>query len=422
MIRVSLHGVLIHLMKNKEISMTAVLDIFLKNIKVGVLTQLRDGRMIFTFDEAYINAKKRPILSQSYLDSYGELLVDTKAYNIFAPPFFSNMLPEGTLRDYLAKRGGIKPRQEFKMLYLLGEDLPGAVIARPSAEFSKAEDFIIESNEQNEAAQYQPLRFSLAGVQLKFSGLMGRNGGLTIPASGMGGDWIVKLPAADHDNVPENEFAIMHMAGKIGIPAPEIKLVPLKDIHGLPEFGKLRGSNALAVKRFDRGENGQRIHIEDFAQVYGVLPEKKYEGVNFKGITQMVWTLCGEDGLRDFIKRLTYTILTGNGDMHLKNWSFIYDDEYAPKLSPAYDLLSTVPYIPNDTLALKILKVNDMRLCDIALFEAMAEQAGVPKKVVIDTVKDTIEATRSVWADNKTHYEMPAEILETIDAHMRDVF
>lgn len=402
--------------------MTVVLDIFLNEIKVGVLTQLRDGRIIFTFDESYLNDPKKPTLSQSYLDSYGELLVDTKAYNVHAPPFFSNMLPEGPLRSYLAELGGIKPRQEFKMLHLLGEDLPGAVIARPSEEFGAADDFIIDEGDQNELPQNQPLRFSLAGVQLKFSGLMERQGGLTIPARGIGGDWIIKLPAADHDNVPENEFAIMHMAGEIGIPVPEVKLVPMADIEGLPEFGKLRGEKALAVKRFDRGENGARIHIEDFAQVYSVLPENKYEGVNFKGITQMVWTICGEEGLRDFIKRLAYTILTGNGDMHLKNWSFIYNDARTPTLSPAYDLLSTVPYIPNDTLALKILKVSDMKLCDITLFESMADKAGVPKKVVTDAVKETIDLTRSVWVDNKAHYDMPSDIKEMIDAHMKDVF
>ena len=401
--------------------MTAVLDIFLNDLKVGVLTQLRDGRMIFAFDEAYVNMKDRPTFSQCYVDRFGKLLVDTKAYNVHAPPFFSNLLPEGPLRTYLAQRGALKPTQEFKLLRLLGKDLPGAVIAKPSAEFVEPDDMRVEDTEKEGEEHALPLRFSLAGVQLKFSGLMERNGGLTIPASGMGGDWIVKLPAADHDNVPENEYAIMHMAGEIGIPVPDIALVPLGDIQGLPEFGKLRGSNALAVKRFDRGAGNKRIHIEDFAQVYGVLPDHKYEGVNFKSITQMVWTLCGEEGLRDFVARLAYTILTGNGDMHLKNWSFIYADGRTPSLAPAYDLLSTVPYIPNDTLALKMLKVSDMALCDLALFESLSEKAGVPKKLVLDTVKDTAEKTRSCWDQNKTHYEMPAEISEIIDAHMKHV-
>ncbi|MGH1457221.1 MAG: type II toxin-antitoxin system HipA family toxin [Alphaproteobacteria bacterium] len=400
--------------------MTVVLDVLLNDTLVGALTQLPGGQMVFSFDNAYFYEENRPVLSQSYYSETGELLLDPKAYNVNAPPFFSNLLPEGPLRNYLAERGEIKPSQEFKMLKLLGEDLPGAVIIRPSKEYSGDETDVEVAEGQGDTQV--PLRFSLAGVQLKFSGLMERSGGLTIPASGMGGDWIIKLPAADHDNVPENEYAMMHMAGEIGIPIPEIKLVPLTDISGLPTFGKLRGLNALAVKRFDRGDNGSRTHIEDFAQVFDVLPNNKYEGVNFRNITQMIWTLNGEDGLRDFIKRLAFTVLTGNGDMHLKNWSFIYKDARTPELSPAYDMVSTVPYIPNDTLALNILKVSDMHLCDIALFEKMAEKAGVPKKVVTDTVKETIELTRSAWSQNKAHYDMPSEITKIVDKHMKDVF
>ena len=400
--------------------MTIVLDVLLNGTLVGALTQLPGGQMVFSFDNAYFYEENRPVLSQSYYSETGELLLDPKAYNVNAPPFFSNLLPEGPLRNYLAERGEIKPSQEFKMLKLLGEDLPGAVIIRPSKEYS-GDEIDVEVSDRQDDTQV-PLRFSLAGVQLKFSGLMEQNGGLTIPASGMGGDWIIKLPAADHDNVPENEYAMMHIAGEIGIPVPEIKLVPLTEIIGLPTFGKLRGSNALAVKRFDRSEDGSRTHIEDFAQVFDVQPNKKYEGVNFSNITQMIWTLNGEDGLRDFIKRLAFTVLTGNGDMHLKNWSFIYRDGRTPELSPAYDMVSTVPYIPNDKLALKILKVDDMALCDVELFERMAEKAGVPKKVVTDTVKETIELTRSVWARNKAHYEMPSEITEIINSHMKDIF
>lgn len=399
--------------------MTVVLDVLLNDTLVGALTQLSDGQMVFSFDDAYLNDEDRPALSQSYYSAAGELLVDPQAYRVKAPPFFSNLLPEGPLRDYLAKRGEIKPNQEFKMLRLLGEDLPGAVIIRPSKEYSGDEIDVDTAGGKKD--NQIPLRFSLAGVQLKFSALLERNGGLTIPASGMGGDWIIKLPAADHDNVPENEFAMMHMAGEIGIPVPEIKLVPLNDIAGLPTFGKLRGSNALAVKRFDRNEEGGRTHIEDFAQVFGVLPDNKYEGVNFSNITQMVWTLNGEDGLRDFIKRLAFTILTGNGDMHLKNWSFIYRDGQTPEMSPAYDMVSTVPYIPNDTLALKMLKVDDMALCDIDLFERMAEKAGVPKKVVTDVAKETSEKTRSVWGNNKKNYALPSEIEEVIQDHMKSV-
>jgi serine/threonine-protein kinase HipA len=110
-------------------------------------------------------------------------------------------------------------------------------------------------------------------VQLKFSALAESTGGLTIPASGVGGDWIIKLPAQNFAHIPENEWAMLHFAGGIGIPVPETRLVPLEQISGLPRLGGLSGKMALAVKRFDR-EGKRRIHIEDFAQVYNVFPEK----------------------------------------------------------------------------------------------------------------------------------------------------
>lgn len=401
--------------------MSAALDIFLNDTRAGVLTQLPDGRILFTFDEAYINDPNRPVLSQSYFSASGKLLTDTRAYSVKAPPFFSNMLPEGHLREYLAARGGVKPNSEFPLLYLLGEDLPGAVIARPAdGSFLPVKN--AEEKEQEEKTEtQQPLRFSLAGVQLKFSALMERHGGLTIPASGMGGDWIVKLPSPAHDNVPENEYAMMHMAGEIGMEVPEVRLMPLSDIAGLPDFGKLRGTQALAVKRFDRAENGSRIHIEDFAQVYSVFPDNKYEGVSFQNIAGMVWTLTGEEGLRDYIARLAYTILIGNGDMHLKNWSFIYRDGHTPEMAPVYDMVSTVPYIPGDTLALKLVKTKNMMLCDLRLFEKLAEKAGLPKTLVLDTARETAEKTPEIWAKNKAHYALPADIEKTIDEHMKDV-
>lgn len=400
--------------------MTAVLDIFLNDRRAGVLTLLPDGRILFSFDESYVADSARPVLSQSYFSVDGELLTPTKTYSGKAPPFFSNMLPEGHLREYLATRGGIKPTHEFHLLYLLGEDLPGAVIAKPAEGFSlppkKEEEDLLKTKEAE-----QPLRFSLAGVQLKFSALMERNGGLTIPATGMGGNWIVKLPSPAYDNIPENEYAMMHMAGEIGIPVPEIKLIPLSSLAGLPDFGKLRGTQALAVKRFDRSDEGRRIHIEDFAQVYSISPEKKYEGVSFTNIAGMVWTLTGEEGLRDFIRRLAYTILTGNGDMHLKNWSFIYRDGRTPELSPAYDMVSTVPYIPGDKLALKFFNTKDMRQCDLRLFEKLAEKAGLPKKLVLDAARETAEKTREIWGKNKTNYVLQSDIEKIIDEHMGGV-
>lgn len=398
--------------------MTGLLQVYLNDTPVGTLTLLSSGNTFFAFDEHYLKAADQPTLSQSFFRPSGELIPESKASAGKLPPFFANLLPEGHMRLHLAERGNIKPSHEFRLIELLGQDLPGAIIVTPM-DGSPANLAIPEATQPDQGIQ--PLRFSLADVQLKFSAIAERRGGLTIPASGIGGDWIVKLPARNYTHVPENEYAIMDLASRIGIPVPEIRLIPLTDIDNLPEMGILAGKQALAVKRFDRMLSGKRIHIEDFAQVYNIVPEKKYEGVSFAGIANMVWTLTGETGLTDFIRRLTFTILAGNGDMHLKNWSFIYEDGETPVLAPAYDLLSTIPYIPDDGLALKLSDTKDMRVIGIEHFRKLVKKAQVPEHLVLQTVRDTMDLTFSAWTESNRHYDLPEEIRIGIQKHMEVV-
>ena len=120
------------------------------------------------------------------------------------------------------------------------------------------------------------LRFSLAGVQLKFSAVMEASGGLTIPAGGMGGSWIVKLPSARFAAVPENEYAMLALARAVGIAVPPNRLIEIGDIRGLPQDAGAMKGKALAVQRFDRGPGGEAVHMEDFAQVFGLFPDDKY--------------------------------------------------------------------------------------------------------------------------------------------------
>ena len=133
------------------------------------------------------------------------------------------------------------------------------------------------------------LRFSLAGVQLKFSGVMEATGGLTIPAEGVGGSWIVKLPSMQFNGVPENEYAMLELARRMGIDVPEVRLVPLNEIAGLPEDLARLAGHALAVKRFDRTDKGGAVHSEDFAQVFGLYPERKYERASYRNIAEVLW-------------------------------------------------------------------------------------------------------------------------------------
>ncbi len=394
--------------------MTDRLEVRLGDMLVGTLTLVTGDRSFFAFEESYLNEPNRPILSQSFFTRSGDLIPESKIVQTKLPPFFSNLLPEGHLRDYLATRGGIKPAREFKLIELLGEDLSGAVVIKPLDALANLK----ESDEEGAVQAGAPYRFSLAGVQLKFSALAESTGGLNIPARGVGGDWIIKLPAQNFASVPENEWSMLQLAREIGIDVPETRLVYLSDVAGLPDPGVLSGNKALAIKRFDRGEKGKRIHTEDFAQVYGLFPDAKYSKVSYANIANMVWTLSGENGLVDFIRRLVFNTIIGNGDMHLKNWSFIYPDGKMPHLAPAYDFVSTVPYIPNDSLALSLSGTKDM--CGISLvhFEKLVKKAQVPEYLVLNAVKETVAAVRDIWNKNQLYYPLPGEILTRIEKHM----
>jgi serine/threonine-protein kinase HipA len=136
----------------------------------------------------------------------------------------------------------------------------------------------------------------------------------------------VKLPSARFVGIPENEYAMMTLARKLGMDIPEIKLVPLEQIVNLPQNLESLKGPALAVKRFDRTPDGS-VHIEDFAQVFGVYPDQKYEMGSYKNIAEVIGIETGETGIAEFIRRLVFNTLVGNADMHLKNWSLIYPDK-----------------------------------------------------------------------------------------------
>ncbi|MBY3246696.1 type II toxin-antitoxin system HipA family toxin [Rhizobium laguerreae] len=396
-----------------------VLDVRLYGQPVATLTNLQDGRTIFAFNEVYIEDERRPTLSLSYKDPFGAIVTKFRPYNMVVPPFFSNLLPEGPLRRYLADRAGVKPTREFFLLWMLGRDLPGAVTVHPSEGDEAPPDGELVGIE----ARPNALRFSLAGVQLKFSAFKndGKGGGLTISAEGTGGSWIVKLPSQQFSGVPENEFAMMTVAGMMGMNVPEIQLVDLDAVSGLPQgIGELQGQ-ALAIRRFDRTPDGP-VHIEDFAQVFGVFPDHKYDKGNYRMIGRVLGIETGEADVAEFIRRLVFSTLIGNGDMHLKNWSLIYPDRRTPALAPAYDLLSTIPYIEGeDTAALNFSRTKKMTALSMDELAHLAAKAELPEKLVFDAARETVERFRAVWDSEKNNLPMAGNVRGMIDAHASSI-
>jgi serine/threonine-protein kinase HipA len=395
----------------------SILDVRLHDRSIGTLTRLPGDKVLFAFDEAYIADARRPTLSLSFKDTLGGLITDVAPTRTRLAPFFSNLLPEGAMRDYLAARADVNPVREFPLIWTLGHDLPGALTIVPFGGDSlpPSDDDLPEARSGTE--EDDVLRFSLAGVQLKFSAVKEASGGLTIPAEGVGGSWIVKLPSTVHPNVPENEFAMMDLARRVGIDVPEIFLTPVARISGLPQ-GMESGANAFAIRRFDRSDAAAAVHMEDFAQVFGFYPEKKYGKASYGNIARVLWIETGEEGIAEFLRRFVFNALIGNGDMHAKNWSLIYPDRRQAQLSPAYDFVSTIAYIPNDKLALTFAGSKSFASLSLDQFARFADKVGLPAKLTRDTVRDTVARFRAVWdaAD-----AVPLKVRDAIEQHLRTV-
>ncbi len=193
----------------------------------------------------------------------------------------------------------------------------------------------------------------------------------------------------------------MSLAELAGVDIPEIKLVEMDKLDNLPQISLPNEKHAFAIKRFDR-EDDRRIHMEDFAQILVKYPHEKYNSANYENIGKVIYDFSG-DGLADaqqFARRLLVNILLANGDAHLKNWSFVYPDKITPRLSPAYDIVTTNVYIENETqYALKIGKTKEWYAVSMTHFQSWTEKSGIPWRAVKPHLDDTLSKARELWPE-----------------------
>ena len=392
------------------------LHVRLGDIIVGTLAHLSGDRITLIFDSDYIHMPDRPTLGLSFLDDLGGIVEDQPVTTRKAPPYFANLLPEGHLRVYLAGLADVNETRDYPLLYLTGGDLPGAVRLIPARDWGGDRDAVQGGGPIDSSV----LRFSLAGVQMKFSAVMEAKGGLTIPAFGAGGDWIIKLPSAHYPGVPENEYSMMSIAASVGIETPEVRLVPMRDIQGVPEVSAdspLADASALAIRRFDR-DRGIRIHTEDFAQVFNQHPEKKYRRRSYANIGRILAVYADDRAVDQFARRLIFSALIGNADMHLKNWSLIYRDGINPELSPAYDMLSTVAHQSDPTMGLRLGKAKRWDALTLDDFSRLADGMGVTSAAILEPVTETIEIFRSKWEVLAKDLPVSQQVSEAVEEQL----
>jgi serine/threonine-protein kinase HipA len=182
-----------------------------------------------------------------------------------------------------------------------------------------------------EEAAARAAKMSIQGMQPKVSTVLRVTEG-RMEIVDNGGRYIVKPPHLVYAELPENEALTMSLAATLGIEVP---------VHGLLQNSDK--THSYFVRRFDRA-GWRKQPVEDFAQLSGATRDTKYDS-STERLIEIIDHFCTFPALErlKFLDRLLCAYLTGNEDMHLKNWSLITRDDKV-ELSPAYDMLnSTIP-------------------------------------------------------------------------------
>lgn len=385
----------------------ATAGVYLRERRVGTLGYA-DGSTWFTYEDT---APDHPVLGQAFeADPFHR-----RTASGGVPEWFANLLPEpgSGLRELVARALGRRRLHDFPLIVHLGDDLPGAVRVRPEGDVHDIPELPDEGHVHD-----HPLRFSLAGVQPKFS-MRYEGKGLVLPVTGQGGNWIVKLPDRRFPHVPENEHAMLTWARLAGIDVPENHLVRGEELGGLPDGLVSPSEKALAIARFDRPAAG-RVHQEDFAQVRETSAETKYDNTTYVGLGKIINALAPSD-VDEFVRRLAAIVVMGNLDAHLKNWTFRYPDGHAPRLSPAYDLVavSAYPEFKEDRLAFSLGGGSLARTITLNHFRRLAEGMTADADRCVQTVKTTVERLVTSWRQVRLDCPTPDFVAAHIEERLR---
>jgi len=365
--------------------MARQLSVFLFGRKAGILRQ-EDGRLRFSYDQAWLTAPEAAALSQS-LPLRAESFDDRASR-----PFFAGLLPEGDLRDRLAKILHVSRQNDFALLDGLGGECAGAVTLEEGEEPTAAQlsgPHWLNDEELTRLLETLPrrpmmvgeagLRLSLAGAQDKLPVLAEEGGGrlrVALPPRGAPSSHILKPEIANIPGSVQNEAYCLTLAAACGLMAAKAV------IHKIPSSGR----TFLLVKRYDRlhRPDGRldRLHQEDFCQALGIAPEYKYQNEGGPDLAACFGLLrsAARPSAPEILRLLDgviFNALAGNNDAHAKNFSLLYGQQY-PTLASLYDVMCTAVYPHlSDKMAMKI--GGKYRFDDLfpRHWESFAQSAGL---------------------------------------------
>lgn len=238
------------------------------------------------------------------------------------------------------------------------------------------------------AAQVIQAQTSLTGVQPKLSLNLHRHEGCNrLTIVGLWGDFIFKPQTDGYPMLPENEDLTLHMAE-----AARIKVVP----HSLIRLAD--GSLGFITRRIDRAKNGEKIDMEDMCQLTLHPTEYKYKS-SYEQVakTIMAYSSTPKLDLVNYMQILLFSFITGNNDMHLKNFS-LYRPKKLYQLTPAYDLLNVAIVNPKDKeeLALSLNgKKSRLKLSD---FLKASATMGLEERITLQLINN-MRKSMPVWEE-----------------------
>lgn len=261
------------------------------------------------------------------------------------------------------------------------------------------------------AAQVIQAQTSLTGVQPKLSlNLHKHEGRNRLTIVGLWGDFIFKPQTDAYPELPENEDLTMHMAE-----AARIKVVP----HSLIRLAD--GSLGYITRRIDRTKKGEKIDMEDMCQLTLHPTEYKYKS----SCEQIAKTIAAYSStprldLVNFMQVLLFSFVTGNNDMHLKNFS-LYRPKTLYQLSPAYDLLNVAIANPKDKEEMALSINGKKARIQLADFLKSSDTMGIEQRVtlgLIDGLRNAMPAWIGLINDSFLSDDMKQDYLDLISRRM----
>lgn len=355
--------------------------VYYKEHFAGFLRQEPGEQTSFAYDGSYINAG-HPAIAHT-LPLQHELHISQAGLH----SFFDNLVSEGWLEEAQMRLLGKRQVSRFELLLAFGQDLAGAVsvIDPEPAALSNA---LLETNDTKEMAVLAG-RASLSGIQTKL--VAKQMDGMLYPTKiGETSTHIIKFPSRYHDDLVINEY-LTTLAFKELLPQDEVVELKVGEVQGFNE-------QALIIKRFDRNDQGGRIHFEEFNQLLNLKSQAKYNGA-YKDMTDFIYHTKGclpTEGYRIY-QRILAGLLLSNTDMHFKNFAMFHTPA-GLRLTPSYDQVAATLY-QYKTVALAIYHVYDMKINELgpANVIKLGEEYNLKPaaiKMAVDSLAKYVEAAK----------------------------